>query len=326
MDEPATPPYLWIPGLGPDPDALRRLRERAPRPRKPMGEAWFMGGDRHYYTGLMAGAATDWALSELENALTELTSGPTSFDHLDEWSLWFDYLLPRAQERADETWHLHELLVSAVCVHCLDPALPGRDAEFRRDLLDTLGRALMAPSRWRDGRIVADRVLDPLRDYVYGWTLESGAAFSAICSLALRYLETDAVDAWIGSLLAIDDPLWRAVFVVWLDGAEPLLFEDSQPEQAAHDPMKNIAWDWCWVLRGSVPSPRLDPQARVYAFFPPANVAALAAALRRRLGLDALSQWSDALRAACGESRDPGTALWQFETSALRVAERFGLD
>lgn len=326
MDETEPPPYLWTPGLGPDPDALRRLREIAPKPRKPMGEAWFMGGDRHLYTGLMGADPAGWPSQELENALTALTSGPTSFDHLDEWSRWFDYLLPRAQERTDDGWRVHEILVSAVCVHCLDPSLPGRPAHFRRDLLDSLGRTLMAPQRWRDGRIAGDRVLDPLRDYVQGWTLESGGAFSAILCLVLRYLEPDAVDGWIGSLLAIDDPLWRCAFVVWLDGASPMLFEGLQPEQVDGDPMKNVDWDWNWVLRGSVPAPQLDPQARVFAFFASDSVLALGAALRRRLSLGGLTDWTDALRAACGPGRDPATALWQFETSALRVCERFGLD
>ncbi len=319
----ATTPYLWIPGQGPDPAALQDLCADAPRPRQPMGEAWFMGGDRHFYTGLLAEPPAGWSLQELEAALTELTSGPTAFGPLDEWSQWFDYLLPRAQVRADESWKLHELLVTAVCVHCPDPALPGRAAHFRRSLLDSLGRSLMAPPRWREGRIVADRTLAPLKHCVHGWTLESGGAFSAMCSLVLRYLPPGGIDAWIGSLLAIEDPLWRAAFIVWLDGAAPLL-DGRSPAELKREPLQDIGWEGCWVLSGSVPSQNIDPSAQVHPFFSPETAAALAAALRRRLSLDTLAHWGLDVCAACGE-RDPATALWQFETSALRAAERYGL-
>ena len=33
--------FRWTLGEGPNPDALRRLADRSPEPREPMGEAWF---------------------------------------------------------------------------------------------------------------------------------------------------------------------------------------------------------------------------------------------------------------------------------------------
>lgn len=37
--------FRWVPGRGPDSDAIARLRQAFPKPPQPMGEAWFMGAD-----------------------------------------------------------------------------------------------------------------------------------------------------------------------------------------------------------------------------------------------------------------------------------------
>lgn len=328
---PATPPaYRWIPGQGPDAEALQRLRERAPRPKQPMGEAWFMGGERAMYTGLMLPDPQAWSRRDLDNALDALTSGPRCFDHSDEWSEWFDFLLPRILERADDGGS-YDLLVTAVFVHCLDPALPGRAPEFRRDLLDTLGRRLMAPSCWADARDGGrDALL--LRPLGRGFhAINPGHAISAACCLVLRYLEAESIDGWIASVLAIDDAAWRCAFVVWLAGAAPLLFDGAQPEHMDNPPHLDIGWNGHWLLDGSVPTRSLDPNARQFAFFGEAQRHALVASLRHRLDLATMLHWGEAL-ADCAISHgtipecDRATTAWQYDAAVLVVLERYGLN
>jgi len=323
MDEPASPPYRWIPGHGPDPDALRRLREIAPRPRQPMGEAWFMGGDRQMYAGLMHPDPQAWAARELESALDALTSGPRCFDHCDEWSQWFDYLLPRVLARADDHRNF-ELLVTAVFVHCLDPALPGRAPQFRRDLLDTLGRRLMAPSCWPPAPADrSDGLLRPLGNGYY--KIEPGRAISAACSLVLRYLDADLIDGWIESVLAIDDASWRCAFVVWLAGAAVLVFDDAQPEDMDNPPHLDIGWNGHWLLDGSVPSRTLDRHAPRFGFFAASQREALLASVGRRLDLASLLGWGEALAAGLGGDGDRVTTAWQYDDAVIAVLDRYGL-
>ncbi|MEH6420215.1 hypothetical protein [Pseudomonas sp. CGJS7] len=316
-------PYLWIPGQGPDPDALRRLRARAPQPKQPMGEAWFMGEDRQMYAGLMHPDPQAWPSSELENALDALTSGPRSFGHRAEWSRWFDFLLPRVLERSDDV-DFYEMLVSAVFVHCLDPALPGREPGFRRDLLDSLGRRLMAPSCWHNGQAGgSDGLLRQLGSRIHG--IGADGAFSAACCLVLRYLDSDAIEDWLQSVLAIEDPDWRCAFVVWLAGAAVLVFDGEQPESMDNSPYLDIGWNRDWLLDGSVPSRRLDRDAAQFAFFPKPQIVALLASLRRHLDLNTLSRLGEQLAASPIPDRDRKTAPWQYDSAALLVAERYEL-
>ena len=53
MSQNASPSYLWIPELGPDPAALDRMARAFPKPPTPMGEAWFMGNEREMYPQLL---------------------------------------------------------------------------------------------------------------------------------------------------------------------------------------------------------------------------------------------------------------------------------
>ncbi|MGO1071530.1 hypothetical protein [Lysobacter sp. CA199] len=316
----AQPAYRWIPGHGPDPAALRRLRESAPLPRKPMGEAWFMGGERLMYTGLLQPDPQSWSKRELENALEALTSGPRCFDHSDEWSEWFDYLLPRVLERTDDQ-HSFELLVTAVFVHCLDPVLPGRTPQFRRDLLDTLGRRLMAPSCWNPAQ--ADGLLRPIASGFY--KINPGGAISAACCLVLRYLDAALIDGWIESVLAIDDASWRCAFVVWLAGAAVVVHDGAQPESMGNPPHLEIGWNGHWLLDGSIPSRNLDRDAPQFAFFGPTQRQALLASLKRRLDLATLLRWGEALTGMSIAECDRATTLWQYDDAVLIVLERYDL-
>lgn len=315
--------YLWTPGQGPDAEALKRLRERAPPPKEPMGEAWFMGSEREMYTGLMQSDPQDWPSHELRDALEALTTGPKAFGHIDEWSEWFEFLLPRVLERADDR-DVYELLVSAVFVHCLDPALPEFPPRFRMDLLDTLGRRLMAPSCWSDGHAGgSDGLLQPLSNTYYG--LEAHGAFSAACCLVLRYLDAEAVDGWLASVLAIDDTAWRCVFVVWLAGAGTLVLDAGQPDRLENPQHLDIDWNWSFLHDGSDPSRKLEPDAPQFAFFPEPQAQAMRTALKRRLDLATMVRWGEQLTALPLADVDRITTLWQYDAAVLHVVERYGL-
>lgn len=89
----ATRVFRWTPGEDPDAGALARLQRRFPRPRVPMGEAWFMSDERRMYTSLLSPDPTAWLREDLRGALWALASGPGCFGHMREWSLWFPYLV-----------------------------------------------------------------------------------------------------------------------------------------------------------------------------------------------------------------------------------------
>ena len=92
--------FRWIPNLGPDPTALERMERHFPRPRAPMGEAWFMGDERKLYTELMEREPEQLEVELVEQVLREITGGLAAFGPHPEWPLWFHHLLPRLLPRA----------------------------------------------------------------------------------------------------------------------------------------------------------------------------------------------------------------------------------
>ena len=74
--------YTWIPGQGPDPEAVRRMQRHFPMPAQPMGEAWFMGEERQLYHNLLRDSAALDA-SEIFEAVEVTASGTTCFGRLE---------------------------------------------------------------------------------------------------------------------------------------------------------------------------------------------------------------------------------------------------
>lgn len=96
-------PFFWRPGEGCDTDALTRLRRAFPRPREPMGEAWFMSETRGMFPELL-GDLTTLPLDQIQTPLFEIASGTRAFGEMDEWTQWYHYILAQTLPRAHETW------------------------------------------------------------------------------------------------------------------------------------------------------------------------------------------------------------------------------
>lgn len=329
---PPAAPYLWNVGEGPDPQALRRLRDGTPLPVAPMGEAWFMGEERGMFPGLMHDDPQQWPDREVEQALFELSSGPNSFGHLPEWTEWCGFLLARAQSLiGDERLlssgqYLHGALASALFVHYPDPQSPTLSPRMRRDLLDTLGRTVLAPQHWRDGRIAPSWFFAPLSDYtIHGLWLSGGGAFAASSMLVLKYLDPELIDGWLDSVLAIDDPAWRAGWAIWLAGSAPLILDGMQPSEFKEDDKHPVAWWNHHVVRGIAPDPDPDANAPLHPFIDPLRRDAFVASLRRRVGRAQLIQWGRALRAPEGHRLSIEGARRQYDQAVDVIVKRYGL-
>jgi hypothetical protein len=95
-------PLLWIPGDGIDTAALARMRSHFPKPKEPMGEAWFMCDDRRMYTELL-GDLDALDARTLKEPLAEIAGGTGSFGPHREWQVWFHHLLGATLPRCHET-------------------------------------------------------------------------------------------------------------------------------------------------------------------------------------------------------------------------------
>jgi hypothetical protein len=277
MPKSSSSTFLWVPGHGPDPVALARMAKVFPKPKQPMGEAWFMGEVREMYPELLGdlGQLSD---VQIYKPLEELASGISSFGQLEEWIEWYHYLLPRLLVRP---WSLYfhssvELLVTAHFE--LHPATVENAPyeEFRADALLTLGRYIMASQLWPDGRPDHEKCLHKFQcvDGSYGW-YDSSGLLSASLFFCLKYLPAEAVKLWFESVLAVGDPYWHEQIIVWLVGAYPILTNAiEQPAELPEYGPYQMGWDWSHVLRGNYTGD-LRPEVPLTTFLPEGNREAL---------------------------------------------------
>lgn len=290
-----------MPGEGPDAEALARLQRRFPRPRVPMGEAWFMSDERRMYASLLSPDPATWSRDDLRGALWALASGPGCFGHMREWSLWFPYLVHAALPfvRGPAFDSLYGALVSAVMVHCPDPASSPHGDRFIDDVLGTLGRMPMAQVCWDERRWTSRNAFPTIDHTVQGWVLMDHGNLQAACTLMARYIDQSTLDAWLASALEIDDPLWRAGMVSWLAHVVPL-FEDPSRWPAALD-IGPGGWESSHCITGRTPPGQGDDGTGPFAFFDPDRCMALCAAVRRHAARPRLRAWGTALQALPGE-------------------------
>lgn len=255
MSQKPEAPFLWIPGEGPDAAALARLRKNFPRPREPMGEAWFMGAERHRYTNLRD--VDDMPASELERPLVEITTGMSSFGPMREWSEWFHHLIAPLAPRAHEGGLRYplEYLLGACFTMYPDGLERGPYRGFRADALATLGRSMMDDLCWKNGRVNLDWCLHrpdwSHRDWPGTWR-DASPDFSISMFFCLKYLTPDEIAAWLPSVLAIECPHWRAQVIVWFIGARAMLSGERRQasELSTHDSPR-VDWEWSHLLRGN---------------------------------------------------------------------------
>jgi len=279
--------YLWIPGTGPDAQALRRLQEHARKPARPMGEAWFMAEHRRFFTELLTDDASRWERELIETALMTLTSGPGCFGLRREWSDWLHYLTPRLLGRIDgPQWkNIYESLISAFMARYPDERSEYPYDRFLEDTLATLGRMPMAPSNWNDGGLVMDGLIPAVEEMTYGLALFCGGTFSAALFLHLKYLDEGLLPDWLASVQwLIEDAVWRVKMVLWVAKSRELLLQSGQqPGVLEMEPSYGSGWDGCWGLMGSNPSPEVDPSQIAIPFLSDARRQCFQSVLRRHL-------------------------------------------
>ncbi|WP_240229490.1 hypothetical protein [Devosia lacusdianchii] len=279
--------FRWHPSNGPGEAALARMRKAFPRPDSPMGEAWFMGETRYMFTNLM-GDLDGLPIKELDKPLEEIAGGASSFGPSDEWRDWFHYLLPRLIPRANESWvsTLGETLVTAFMAVYPAGVVEPPYKLFREDAINTLGRVLVLPSCWHNGRIVLGAVLHrhAWPDGRWGWHDASGD-LSASMAFLLKYLTPDDVQSWIRSALLIECPYWHAQLLTWFVGGHGLLTGDvKSPSELQRSGEPAIHWNWSHCLKG-------DPSNKDGPFFPPENRRAVLDALAESMNEEILLQW-----------------------------------
>jgi hypothetical protein len=302
------PPYRWRPGNGPDAGVLDRLARTFTRPPKPMGEAWFMGDERRMFTELMTMDVADAPTILLGQVLQEMSTGPSCFGPHEEWRAWYPYLLPRVVPLAlsrPATWLIDDLLTATISQ--FPDGLPDRGPLAARDIVDTLGQALMEASRWRDAAMVGRDGDD------WEWGRASGE-LSPFMLLVLKYLPEAQIANWTASLFDVADPRWRALLLAWLARARVLFGdEDVQPadvQRLAPD----IDWAGASILAGHYSGDFREPVTRV-AFLRPANKREFRRCVAQALAARPLAQW----RSMLDTTDDFGVDLGDVAAAAMQA-------
>jgi hypothetical protein len=288
-------PFVWTPGAGCDAAALARLRAAFPRPAEPMGEAWFMGGDRLMFGNLM-GQLSAVPVADLFTPLFEITSGTASFGAYEEWNKWVHYLVAQLTPRAHEDYvaPLLEPLISAFITQYPAGIAVEPYQGFRRDALQTLGSCLMERHCWAEGKVVLGTMLhrcEITNDGVWFWCDASGD-FSASMFFCLKYLAPDEIAPWLTSVLAIECPHWRAQIIVWLVGAHEML--TGRQQQASefygiHRPQMH--WENSHCLKGDYSGDHSGKAPPPAAFLSTENRAATLAVLKAFMTPDRFLDW-----------------------------------
>lgn len=249
------------------------MRKATSEPDELMGEAWFMGEKRKMYPQLKHAFETT-STRYLQEVLGAIGSGTAAFGLLEEWENWFQYLLPRLIPRCDEKFV--EWLLEDLCTAFLQVDLAIADRTFAAPdpelVLQTLGRVIMSPDRWKDGRINIGRVLHPSNNNparIWGWANVSGdlAASLIVC---LRKVSDEDLEDWVGSIFLIECPYWRAQLLTWYVGAQPLLSGKARFPNQFDNWTPRIGWSWSHVIGGTqgdtIVAKSLFPTGRVEAF------------------------------------------------------------
>jgi hypothetical protein len=291
--------YLWRPGLGPDGAALARLQAHGGRPNSPMGEAWFMSERRKTFDHLLEQEVADIDSLQLAAPLEEMASGVSCFGPMREWSVWFHYLLPRLVPVSLDRplQNLQELLVTALMTQYPQDTESSPYKQFREDVLNTLGLCIMDGRRWSGGRIVLGHVLHETQrvDGTWGWYEASGDLSSSLF-LCAKYLDPSELGPWLESVVAIEDPHWRAQFLVWLMGARRLMRGPGLQPADVFMMEPRVDWASSHVLDGHYTGNHTEPIVRL-PFISDVNKVAFWAALSRLLTAPVVEEWFRSVRA-----------------------------
>jgi hypothetical protein len=268
-----------------------------------MGEAWFMGYPREIYTSLLEVDVVDQPVEDLQIYLQEIACGLHNFGHVDVWSDWFQYLLPHCVERSFEHYvdYLIEYLVTAFMTVMPDPSVQVGYPSFRRDALLTLGRAIMSPELWPDGKHAPKGCLHDVWETQTHYPLwrDASGDFSASMFFCLKYLSADQVPRWTRSVFDIPCPRWRGQVLVWLCGAKGLIDGTiSQPSNLEEHPVARVEWAWSHIINGqnSAYEEIVEDSASPIEFLPNANRIHFEETVMNTLDEILLSEWLESLK------------------------------
>lgn len=248
--------FLWQPGHGPSLSALKRLKAEFPKPAKPCGEAWFLGKTRHLYSELLSQNLEAIAPSQIESIFFEMTSGWSCFGAEDNWDDWYHYLLYYLLENGDcRSGELIQSLCSAAFVIDLhDGKTPY--AQYRSDLLWSLGQSVMHPSLWHatdePTNESAPELIEDIHQ-IFDWNFRAGCsqAISTSMFLCLDLLSERQMDDWLQSILRIECIYWKANILCWFVGANELLFAPELFCKEKSGITPDISWRHDHLVRSS---------------------------------------------------------------------------
>jgi hypothetical protein len=298
--------YEWVSGRGPSAEAVERMRAHFPKPKGPMGEAWFLGGERYFFEWLTETPVAEADSGELNRVLFDIASGTNSFGRQDEWESWFRYMLPDLALRGHET-HAFEFMLepTITAFMVLFPGgLEGEYEGFREDALASLGACLTGPGMWDASGVEAGAIDYPLARFL-AWEEQDGALLfadwdawraceplSASLFFCLKYLREEEVAPWVESVVAIEDPYFRAALVVWLLGALDLLESGEAKPRALEKSKARLSWHNPFLLESTYGGG--GDAGGAPEFLPRENRAAFVRAVRRSVTPETLLAWADA--------------------------------
>lgn len=233
-----------------------------------------MGEERRMFHELL-GNLDAMTTRDLQEPLTEIASGTSSFGPMEEWNNWYHYLLGALLPRHHEvcvSYLLESLLTGFMAIY---PNGIYREPYkgFREDVLLTLGRCMMDSTCWDGSDIAIGKVLHRSNknpSHIWGWWDASGD-FAASMLFCLKYLPESSVEPWLRSVFDIPSPHWRAQVIVWLAGAHGMLNDVIRwPSEFSIEARPYIGWEWSHCLKvglartddsGASPVPTFIPEA-----------------------------------------------------------------
>lgn len=276
-----------------------------------MGEAWFQAEERYLYTELLEKPLSEVPANELANVLWDI-SGTSSFGHREEWDSWFKYLLPDLVLRGHEAYVSDLLVETTVTTFML--LFPSRLGEvyegFREDALATLGACLMMPELWNDCEGGTEGAAYPVANFLV-WEDRDGeealarwhaggssSPISASLFFCLKYLNENEVGPWFESVVAIEDPYFRASLAVWLLGALDLLESEEPSPRELEKSNPQVNWHNSFMLESAyetrvLPDYVREPLYDLRDFLPRENCAALVREVRRLLTPEVIIAWAE---------------------------------
>ncbi|MBL8261369.1 MAG: hypothetical protein JNM58_03005 [Xanthomonadaceae bacterium] len=276
------------------------------------------------FDALMAPDVSAWPVDEIEQALSESSSGPVCFGHMREWSEWFPYLLHASLEHVGP-WSPASIfggLVTNMMVHCPQRTSSRYGEKFVDDVLATLGQLPMAARFWSGDHLATRTAFQPLQRWPVGVRLADDGDLHAAFWLVAKYLHPDNIEDWLGSVVEIDDPAWGAGLVCWLAQAGPAL--DDPVSWPGSDEARQGAWSGSHILRGGKIADEDGVEFDCGPFLEPGRVAALSAAVARVLDRRRLDEWRQRLL-LLGRDESLDAVLGTYDTHCAAVSKRYRL-